>query len=451
MRQRFIKRFLSATLMISLVLTLMLSSGLTASAKTFPDVPASNWAYSYIDDLSNRDIIKGMTDGSFKPNATISNAEITTLVVRAYCVANNLALPGNASGNQAWYTPIFNAAVSYKIITNGQFAGKESTPATRSDIALLISNAINLPVPSDTSAVLGMFADASNLRSISATYQNAIAKVADAGIVQGDNNKRFNATNNATRAEAAAMISRYLSHPASKPIAGGAILIAAAASLQNVFEKSLIPEFEKLYPNIKVTGTFDSSGKLQTQIESGLEADLFFSAALTQMNALKDQNLINPGSIVNLLENKIVLIGTRGFTTNVTSFNNITDAKSIALGDPASVPAGQYAQEAFTNLGMWDAVLAKKPSLGTNVTEVLNWVAAGSAEVGVVYATDAASNKDVVVIAEAPAGSLKAPVLYPIGITTGSKNIPQAELFLSFLQSQTAIAIFESYGFSAAN
>ena len=450
MRQKLFKRFLSVTLVLSLVVTLMLSSGLTAFAKTFPDVPTSNWAYSDIDDLSNKEIIKGMTDGTFKPNSTISNAEIVTLVVRAYCVANNLALPGNASGNQAWYTPIFNAAVNYKIMNSGQFAGKESTPATRSDIALLISNAINLPVPSDTSAVLSMFADASSLSSVSSTYKDAIAKVADAGIVLGDNNRRFNAANNATRAEAAAMISRYLRHPAAKQIAGGKIMIAAAASLQNVFEKSLIPEFEKLHPDIKVTGTYDSSGKLQTQIESGLEADIFFSAALTQMNALKDKSLINSGSIVNLLENKIVLIGTSGMKTNVTSFNNITDAKSIALGDPASVPAGQYAQEALTSLGIWDAVLAKKPSLGTNVTEVLNWVAAGSAEVGIVYATDAASNKNVEVIAEAPAGSLKAPVLYPIGITTDSKNVPQSELFLSFLQSQTAIAIFESYGFSAA-
>ena len=450
MRQKFIKRLISATLTVSLVATLTVSLGLTAFAKSFSDVPASSWGYSYIDDLSDKEIIKGMTDGTFSPNATISNAEITALVVRAYCVANKLALPGNASANQAWYAPIFDAAVSYKIITNGQFAGKESTPATRSDIALLISNAILLPVPSDTSAVLGMFADAASLRSISAAYQNAIAKVADAGIVQGDDNKRFNATNNATRVEAAAMISRYLNHPAAKPVAGGTIMIAAAASLQNVFEKSLIPEFKKLHPDINVTGTYDSSGKLQTQIEAGLEADIFFSAAQTQMNALKDKELINAGSVVNLLENKIVLIATKGMKTDVTSFTNITDAKSIALGDPASVPAGQYAQEALTNLGIWDDVLAKKPSLGTNVTEVLNWVAAGSAEVGVVYATDAASNENVVVIAEAPAGSLKAPVLYPIGITTGSKNVPQAELFLSFLQSSTAIGIFESYGFSAA-
>ncbi|MCL2167237.1 MAG: molybdate ABC transporter substrate-binding protein, partial [Clostridiales bacterium] len=227
----------------------------------------------------------------------------------------------------------------------------------------------------------------------------------------------------------------------------GAILIAAAASLQNAFEKSLIPEFNKIYPNIEVTGTFDSSGRLQTQIEAGLEADLFFSAATTQMNNLRNQGLIDEASVVNLLENKIVLISTRGMETSVTEFQNITDAPVIAIGDPESVPAGQYAQEVFTSLGIWDEVLAKA-SLGTNVTEVLTWVAAGSAEVGVVYATDAASNEDVVVITEAPAGSLKTPVLYPVGMTADSKNKPQAQAFLDFLKGDTAKGIFESYGFT---
>ena len=231
------------------------------------------------------------------------------------------------------------------------------------------------------------------------------------------------------------------------PVSDGKILIAAAASLQNAFEKGLIPEFAKTYPGIQVTGTFDSSGKLQTQIESGLEADLFFSAATTQMNNLKGKSLIDEATVVNLLENKIVLIKTKGLKTAVTGFENITAAGLIAIGDPESVPAGQYAREVFTNLGSWDDVL-KKSSLGTNVTEVLTWIAAGSAEVGVVYATDAASNENVEIIAEAPAGTLKTPVLYPVGITANSPNKPQAQAFLDFLKSDTAKGIFESYGFS---
>jgi len=431
-----------------LVVTLVLSFGTIAYAKTFSDVPTSFWGYAAINDLSDKNIISGYPDGAFKPNATIGNAEFTTLITKAYCTQNNLALPGAATASQNWYDPVFTVAVANKIITANQFAGKESSPITRSDIALLTANALpSLAVPANVSAVLDNFTDAASIKALTSAYQNAIAKIADANIIAGDNNKRYNPTNNATRAESATIISNYLSYVAPKQVAGGSIMIAAAASLQNVFEKGLIPEFENIYPNIKVTGTFDSSGKLQTQIESGLEADIFFSAATTQMDALKDQGLMDADTIVNLLENKIVLIKTKGITTTVTSFENITNASVIAIGDPASVPAGQYAQEVFTSLGNWDDVL-KKSSLGTNVTEVLSWVAAGSAEVGVVYATDAASNQNVEIIAEAPAGSLKQPVLYPIGITANSKNKPQAQAFLDFLKSNTAKAIFESYGFT---
>ncbi|GHV52557.1 molybdate ABC transporter substrate-binding protein [Spirochaetia bacterium] len=237
--------------------------------------------------------------------------------------------------------------------------------------------------------------------------------------------------------------------PANTPVT---ILVAAAASLKNSYDKELIPLFQQKYPWITVEGTYDSSGKLQTQIEQGLAADVFMSAANTQMNNLLKQNLIAAESVKPLLENKVVLIKPKGTATAVTGFQNITAAKVIALGDPASVPAGQYAQEIFTSLGTWNAVSAPgKVSLGTNVTEVLNWVGEGSAEVGVVYATDAISSGKVEVIAEAPAGSLKSPVIYPVGIVAASAHSAEAKLFVDFLASPEGLAIFKSYGFSANN
>jgi molybdate transport system substrate-binding protein len=226
------------------------------------------------------------------------------------------------------------------------------------------------------------------------------------------------------------------------------ILVAAAASLKNSYDKDLIPLFQQKYPWITVEGTYDSSGKLQTQIEAGLAADVFMSAAPTQMNALVDKNLVSKESVKPLLENKIVLIKTAGSTTPVTSFETITAATTIALGDPASVPAGQYAREAFTSLGIWDAALAKA-SLGTNVTEVLNWVGEGSAEVGVVYATDAASSSKVEIIAEAPAGSLAQKVVYPVGIVSVSTHQKEAQLFIDFLASEEGLSVFKKYGFSS--
>lgn len=224
------------------------------------------------------------------------------------------------------------------------------------------------------------------------------------------------------------------------------IVVAAAASLEKAYTESLIPLFSEKYPNIRIEGVYDSSGKLQTQIESGLEADVFMSAATAQMDALTTSGLIQIESVIKLLENRLVLIKPTGSQTAVTGFENATDAAIIAIGDPESVPAGQYAKEAFTSLGNWEAVLAKA-SLGTNVTEVLNWVVEASAEVGVVYETDAKS-ADVEVIAYAPEGSLKQKVIYPVGIIAASKSPEETKLFTEFLQSEEAAKVFESYGFT---
>ena len=226
------------------------------------------------------------------------------------------------------------------------------------------------------------------------------------------------------------------------------ILVAAAASLKNAYEDKLIPMFEEANPGVK--GTYDSSGKLQTQIEEGLEADVFMSAAKKQMTALDEEGMIASDTITDLLENKIVLIVPTGNEKKLEKFEDIENADSIALGDPASVPAGQYAQEALTNLGIWDKI-QDKVSFGTNVTEVLNQVAAASADAGIVYATDAASMADQVeVVAEAPEGSLAKKVIYPVAVVKGTAHEEVAKEFVAFLQTDKAITVFEEYGFSSA-
>ena len=228
------------------------------------------------------------------------------------------------------------------------------------------------------------------------------------------------------------------------------ILVAAAASLKNAYEDELIPRFEEQYPGVTVEGTYDSSGKLQTQIEEGLEADVFMSAATKQMKALDEEGMIASDTIVNLLENKIVLIVPAGSDSKIDSFEKIGDAASIALGDPESVPAGQYAKEALTNLNVWDSI-QDKVSFGTNVTEVLNQVAAASADAGIVYATDAASKADqVTVVAEAPEGSLEKKVIYPVAVVKATAHEDAAKAFVDFLQTPEAIQVFKSYGFVAA-
>lgn len=226
------------------------------------------------------------------------------------------------------------------------------------------------------------------------------------------------------------------------------ILVAAAASLKNAYEDELIPMFQEQYPGVVVKGTYDSSGKLQTQIEEGLEADVFMSAAPKQMTALDEEGMIESGTITNLLENKIVLIVPAGSSAGLAKFEDIEKAESIALGDPASVPVGQYSEEALTSLGLWDKI-QDKVSFGTNVTEVLNQVAASSADAGIVYATDAASMADQVeVVAQAPEGSLAKKVIYPVAVVKNTAHPEEAKNFVEFLKTDGAMKVFEEYGFT---
>jgi molybdate transport system substrate-binding protein len=228
----------------------------------------------------------------------------------------------------------------------------------------------------------------------------------------------------------------------------GTVKLAAAASLKNVYDEKLIPMFQEKYPGANVTPTYASSGDLQSQIENGLEADVFMSAGNKQMNALINKSLINNDSNVEFLENKVVLIVPKDSSANISSIEDLKDVNgTIAIGDPESVPAGQYAKDVFTNLGIWNATESKL-SLGTDVTAVLNQVAQGSADYGIVYATDAKSNDDVKVICEAPDSALTTPVVYPVAELKNPKNPAGADAFMDFLKTKEAKDVFVEYGFT---
>ncbi|SFR58414.1 molybdate ABC transporter substrate-binding protein [Anaeromicropila populeti] len=229
------------------------------------------------------------------------------------------------------------------------------------------------------------------------------------------------------------------------------IYVFIAASLGNAMEEIQTMYLEK-EPDVMITYNADSSGTLQTQIEEGAECDLFFSAATKQMTALNEGGYVESNSIKNLLENKVVLIKPINGETSVTGFENITDASSIALAGE-DVPVGAYAREIFENMGILEAVMKMEINEGANVTAVLAAVSEASNEVGVVYATDANSAKDSVeVLAEAPEGSLKTPVLYPVALIknkeAGENQTEAAKNFLEYLSSEEALQVFEKYGFS---
>jgi molybdate transport system substrate-binding protein len=198
---------------------------------------------------------------------------------------------------------------------------------------------------------------------------------------------------------------------------------------------------------VKVRFNFGASGTLEQQIEQGAPVDVFFSAAPKPMDALAKLSLILPGTRRDILRNRIVLIAPRE-TATPDSFDSLPGGavQLIALGDPLSVPAGDYGRQTLESLRLWNAVQAKLV-LAKDVRQVLTYVETGNAEAGIVYATDASESGKVRVVATAPEGS-HAPVIYPAAVIAGSPNQAAARAFVSFLTGNEARNIFNRHGFT---
>ena len=222
--------------------------------------------------------------------------------------------------------------------------------------------------------------------------------------------------------------------------------ILAAASMTDVLTE-IADKYEEEHPEITLTFSFDSSGTLQTQIEEGAPADVFISAALKQMNELNEQGLMDEDSIIELLENKVVLIKSKGSELDIASFEDVaSDKVTMAAIGNSDVPVGQYTQTIYENLGLWDQI-QEKANYATNVRQVLDWVATKNADCGIVYATDAAIEPEVEIISEAPEGSCT-PAIYPAGIVKDSEYPEQAKEFMDFLKTDEVKEIFENYQFT---
>ena len=178
------------------------------------------------------------------------------------------------------------------------------------------------------------------------------------------------------------------------------------------------------------------------------------------MDTLVDENLVDKDTVVDLLKNDVVLIMPKDSKLGIKGFKDITKADTIAIGDPESVPAGKYAKEILTNLGVYDEV-EKKASLGASVTEVLSWVAEGSADAGIVYATDAQTentngdDKEVEIVATAEDSMMQTPIANLTNAAATSKvdnsssaHKDEAKAFEDFLQTDEAKAILEKAGFT---
>ncbi|MDO6993035.1 molybdate ABC transporter substrate-binding protein [Brachyspira innocens] len=224
------------------------------------------------------------------------------------------------------------------------------------------------------------------------------------------------------------------------------ILVLAAASLTDVLTE--LANNYKTETGTIVTFSFASSGALQSQIESGAPADIFFSAAQKQMDALQQKDLIDTNTRKDLLENKVVLIAPSNSKLNIKSFTDITnsDVSKVGLGEPKSVPVGQYSEEILSNLSILDTI-KQKSVYGSDVRNVLSWVEIGEVDCGIVYATDAKIAKNINIIAEAPEGTHKK-VIYPIAVIKSSQNKEEALKFIDYISSDKSIETFKAYGFT---
>ena len=168
------------------------------------------------------------------------------------------------------------------------------------------------------------------------------------------------------------------------------------------------------------------------------------------MDALDKEGLIVASTKTTLLTNEIVLVVPADQPVKIGGFGDVaTDAAAkIALGDPKSVPAGQYAQDTFTSLKLWDKVSAKA-TYASDVKQALSWVESGNVDCGIVFKSDALANKNVKMIAEAPNGS-HAPIVYPAAAVKASPSQKAAADFIKYLKSKDAMAVFTKYGFLPA-
>ena len=240
------------------------------------------------------------------------------------------------------------------------------------------------------------------------------------------------------------------SQPPAAPVASEPVelIVFAAASMTETMEE-IAELYKTVAPNVTLIYNFDSSGTLLTQIQEGADCDLFISAAQRQMNTLDDDGELLAGTRFNLVENKVALVVPKGNPANIHTFEDAANASLLALGN-SDVPVGQYSEEIFTNMGVWNDEFLSRVTLGGNVKEVTTWVSEGSVDCGVVYATDAFS-AGLDIVASAPEGTLQTPVVYPAAVLGGTQNEDAAVSFLEYLKSPEASAVFESVGFAIAH
>jgi molybdate transport system substrate-binding protein len=211
--------------------------------------------------------------------------------------------------------------------------------------------------------------------------------------------------------------------------------------------KDALTAIARNYRAAHVRFNFAASGTLQRQIENGAPVDVFISAAEKNMNELQAQNLIERNTRRDFARNRLVLIVPKNSKLKIHAFADLKkrEVARVAIGAPASVPAGKYAQQLLTKIGLWPMV-EKKAVRAKDVRAVLTQVEQGNVDAGIVYRTDAMVSRNVRVVSVAPE-HLHAPIRYPVAVIAASKNKSAARKFVAYLGSTPSRQVLQRFGF----
>ena len=239
----------------------------------------------------------------------------------------------------------------------------------------------------------------------------------------------------------------WLTRPAEPPRAP---VVLAAASLQESMEAAADAWAAK--GHARPVLSFAASSALARQVQAGAPADIFVSADEEWLDTLQGNGLIRQGTRAKMVGNRLVLIAPAASTLALNAEPGLALASALgdghlALADPQGVPAGRYARQALEKFGVWDEVSARIAS-ADNVRGALALVARAEAPLGIVYATDAAAEPRVRVVATFPEDS-HTPITYPVAVLATSRH-PDAQALRDFLLSPEAQALFRRFGFTAA-
>jgi len=240
------------------------------------------------------------------------------------------------------------------------------------------------------------------------------------------------------------MVLAACGHCAESAVPRPKILVFAAASTNKAINE--IRQQFIAQTGVEVEANYAASSTLTQQIVQGAEADVFLSADTKWSDFLAKKGLVARQR--ELLGNRLVIVIPADSKLRVSGPADLTKVaiEHLALAEPSSVPAGRYAKQALTQLGLWDRLM-DKVAPAEDVRHALAYVETGAAEAGIVYATDAAVSKRVKVAADIPE-KLSEPIRYPAVLLRHAAGNASADAFCRYLSSAAATRVFERYGFT---